>query len=210
MELARQQEHRKGRQARHDEPVADVQRFFENLRDFRRFRDGTDQIDRAVEKRVGDPEADREKGNELDHRLGCDRQHQPFLMLRRINVSCPERPAEDGHAEGNQQGDVIEHRREDVTGGNQRADHGGDRQRHGFQLQGDVGNDANDRNQCGKCCDRLALAVPRTDEIGDRRDAFCLGDLDDPLQQRVSERENNQGADIDGQEFDARPAGIAD
>jgi hypothetical protein len=83
---------------------------------------------------------------------------------------------------------------------------GGDR----LQLQGDVGDDADDgdlRHQGGQ---QAALAVATADEVGDRRDAMDAGDADHLAQQHPREQHPERRAEIDRQEPQAGRSGPAD
>ncbi len=51
-----------------------------------------------------------------------------------------------------------------------------------FELQRDVGHRADDRDQRHGRRHRLALAVARADEVGDRGDVVGLGELDHAAQ----------------------------
>ena len=58
--------------------------------------------------------------------------------------------------------------------------------------------------------DRLALAVARGDEIGDRGDVLRFRQLDHAAQQRRAERDHQDRADIDREKIDAGAGGETD
>ena len=95
---------------------------------------------------------------------------------------------------------VLHRRRQD------RPERGGD----GFELKRDVGHGADDRDQRHRRGDRLALAVARGDEVGDRRDVLRLGEPHHAQDQRREDADHEDRPDIDGQEFVAGARGVAD
>ena len=98
-----------------------------------------------------------------------------------------------------------------VVGG--RHDMGDDRferERHRLELQRDVGNRADDRDQGDGRGHRLALAVARGDEVGDRGDVLPLGEPHHARDQRREQPDHQHRADIDGQELVAAARGRAD
>jgi hypothetical protein len=82
-------------------------------------------------------------------------------------------------------------------------DHQADRARDRLQLQRDVGDVADGGDERGDRRDGEALAVARGQEVGAGGDVFGLRQPHDPLQQRIAEQEDQDRADIDGQEFEA-------
>ena len=79
-------------------------------------------------------DADGEEGDELDDRLGRDRQHQPVLMLGGVDVAGAEQHGERRHQQRDEQRDVAEQGlRHDAVRRRLRED-GRDRGRHGFEL----------------------------------------------------------------------------
>ena len=84
------------------------------------------------------------------------------------------------------------------------------RGRHRLELERDVGHRADDRDHRHGGGDRLALAVARGDEVGDRGDVLRLGELDHAPQQRRAKPDHQDRADIDREEVDAGAGGEAD
>ena len=85
-----------------------------------------------------------------------------------------------------------------------------ERERHRLELQRDVGNRADDRDQRDGRGDRLALAVARGDEVGDRGDVLRLGEPHHPRDHRREQADHQHRADIDGEELVAAARGRAD
>ena len=69
-----------------------------------------EQRGRAVEHPEGDENADAEEGDELDDRLGRDREHQTVLMLGGVDVAGAEQHREGRHRQRDKQRHVAEHR----------------------------------------------------------------------------------------------------
>ena len=78
----------------------------------------------------------------------------------------------------------------------QRVDRKGD----GLELQGDVGERAGNGDDGDDGGDRLALAVAGSEEVGDRGDVLALGQAHDAQQQTPAEHEQQDRAEIDGNE----------
>ncbi len=73
----------------------------------------------------------------------------------------------------------------------------------GLQLQRDVGNDPDHRDDRDEPGEERALAVARRDEVGERRDAVRLADADDLAHHEPPQRHHQRRADVDRQEADA-------
>ena len=73
-----------------------------------------------------------------------------------------------------------------------------------FRISDRVRDRSDDRDQRHKRSDRLALAVARGDEVGDRRDVLALGEPHDPQHERRAQSDHQDRTDIDGQEVEAR------
>ncbi len=169
-----------------------------------------EQRARAVEHPEGDEDADRQEGQQLDDRFGGDRQHQAVLMLGGVDMAGAEQHREHRHRQRDEQRDVAEQRAGDAGARRDLREDGFQRERHRFELQRDVGNRADDRDQRDGGGDRLALAVARGDEVGDRGDVLRLGEPHDAHDQRREQADHQHRADIDGEEFVAGARGRAD
>ena len=129
-------------------------------------------------------------------------------MLGRISLARSEQHREGRHRERRRQCDIAEQR----DRGNRLilAQDGFKRGGDSLELKRDVGHRADDGDQRHGRGHRLALAVARGDEIGDRRDVLRLGELDDPAQERRAEADHQDRADIDRQKVDTGAGGKAD
>ena len=161
----------------------------------------------AAEHREDDEEADRQEGCELDERLGRDGDDQAFLVLGGIDVAGAEQDGKGRHQERDHQCRVG--RRLNSCSG-KRAEQRGDGQGDGFELQRDVGQRAGNRDDGDDGANGLALAVAGGEEVGDRGDVLALGEPHDAQQQAPAEREQQDGAEIDGNEVVAGRGGKAD
>ena len=82
--------------------------------------------------------------------------------------------------------------------------------RHRLQLQRDVREDADDRDDGDEAAQQRALAVARRDEVGERRDAVLLRDAQDLAQHDPPQRDHQRRPDVDRQEADAVARRAAD
>ena len=58
----------------------------------------------------GDVDADDQEGDELDDRFDRDREHQPVLVLGRVDMAGAERHREAGEHQRDDEREVAEHR----------------------------------------------------------------------------------------------------
>ena len=128
-------------------------------------------------------------------------------MLGRVDVAGAEENGEGRHRHGDDEGRVG---RQIEMLQRTRAQKRVDRQRHGLQLQGDIGQGAGDGDDRDNGGDGLALAVASGEEVGDRGDVLALGEPHDAQQERPAEHEEQDRAQIDGDEIITRGSGIAD
>ncbi len=169
-----------------------------------------EQCGRPVEHPERHEDADGEERDQLDDRFRGDRQHQSILMLGGVDVTGAEQHGERCHRQRDEQRDVAEHRlRETAIGRGVRED-GAERRRHRFELERDVGDGAEDGDQRDGGGHRLALAVARGDEVGDRRDVLRFGEPYDAQNERQAEPDHQDGADVNGQKVEAGAGGEAD
>ena len=207
VKLARQQHDRAERQQHHGEEIADRGRVVDGAHRFRRFHRALDQFDRA-EHPERDESAGGDKGHQLDDGFGGDRQHQAVLMFGRVGLAGSEQHRERRHRQRHDQRDIADDRNRGK--GLVLAQDGFERRRHRLELQRDVGNRSDDRDQGDGCGDGLALAVTRGDEIGDRGDVLRFRQLDHAAQQRRAERDHQDRADIDREKIHAGAGGESD
>ena len=150
------------------------------------------------------------KATSLIDRFRRDREHQAVLMLGGVDVAGAEQDREGRHQQGHEQRDIAKQR---LRRGAARRDLGedrADRRRHRFELQRDVRNHADDGDQRDGGRHRLALAVARRNEVGDRRDVLALGQPHDADDERIGEPHHQHRPDIDGEEIEAGARGQPD
>ena len=148
------------------------------------------------------------KATSLTIELGCHRDHQAVLVLGGVGLAGAEQHRENRHRQRHHQRDVADDR--DLGEGLVLAQDGFQRGRHRLELERDIGNRSDDGDQRHCRRDRLALAVARADEVGDRGDVLPLCELDHPAQQRRAQADHQDRADIDRQEVDAGACGETD
>src|SRR5262249_58297204 len=78
---------------------------------------------------------------------------------------------------------------------------------HRLQLQRDIGHNPDHGNYRDEAAQPLALAVSRSDEIGDGSDAIDLADSDDLQHHEPPKPSHQGGAKVNGQETDPRGSG---
>ena len=207
MELARQQERTDKAEEDHGQPRPASRGAREPFRHLRVFRHGAHQLAGAIIHRIDHEQADGEKGQQLDEGFGRDRQHQPVLVLRCIDVACSKQDREHRQHKRHEQRDVAEDR---YRGARPVDAQVGDHRRQGFrdrlELQRDVGDRADHCDQGHYGGDALALAVARRDEVGHRGDVVCFCKPDDAAQQQVACSDHECRTDVDRQEVPALPA----
>ncbi len=208
MELPRQQHDGEQRQHRHREKAGQRRHAGEHRRGIGLVERAGEQRQRAVKHHEGHEDADGEKGHQLDDQFGGDRQHQPVLMLGGVGVAGAEQHRERRHQQRDEQRAVADDGLRAARIGLRQDS--ADRRRHRFELQRDIGDHADDGDQRHRRRHRLALAVARGDQVGDRGDVLALGEPHDADQQRVSQPDHHHRADIDGEEIQAAARGKAD
>ena len=91
-----------------------------------------------------------------------------------------------------------------------RAKQGVDRKGHRLQLQGDVGERAGNGDDGDDGGNGLALAVAGSEKVGNRGDVLALGQAHDAQQEAPAEDEQQDRAEIDGDEIVAGGRGLSD
>jgi hypothetical protein len=207
MKLARQQHDREERQQHHSQKVADRGDIFDRPYRLRCLHGALDQLF-GREHPEGDEGAGREEGHELDDRLGCNREHEAVLVLRRVGLTRAEQHREHGHRERDHERDIADDRnmRESLVFGQDRLQ----RRCHRLELQRDVGNRSDYCDQGNRRGDSLTFSVARPDEVGNRGDVLRFGEMDDPAQQRRAEPDHQDRADVNREEVDIGSCGEAD
>jgi hypothetical protein len=167
------------------------------------FRSFRKQMAESLEYAVGHKNACRKKRYEFDERFKRDGGHHPFVPLGGVQVA----GAEEDRKKGQQQGHVE---RRVVNYGNIReiTRHDDERvlvddeiaHRNGFELERDVGNDAQHGDNRHQACDGGAFAVARGDKIGDGGDAVGFADADDLADHQHPQGKHQGRPDIGRQE----------
>ena len=207
MELPRQEEDAHEAEERHGYPEDPVETLRKDALDLGALLRAFEQAADAAEHGEQDEEANRQKCRELDQRFGCDGNDQAFLVLGGVDVTGAEQNGEGRHRQGDDEGRVgrqVELLQRPLA--EQRVDRDGDR----LQLQGDVGQRAGNGDDRDDGGDRLALAVAGSEEVGNRGDVLALGQAHDAQQEAPAEDEQQDRAEIDGNEVVAGRGGEAD
>jgi hypothetical protein len=204
VELARQQHDGAHGEQRHGHPAPALQPAAENLRDLRRGRHAAEQRADAAHEPEGGEDADGQEGDELDRRLHRDGEDEPALVLGGVRMAGAEQGGEHGHGDGDDEDEVAARF---VPVGRQQI---GERERHRPQLQRDIGDDPDHRDDGDQAPEQLVLAVARRDEVGDGRDVLALGNVDDGPHHGPADGQHQDRPDIDRQEVVARGRGDAD
>ena len=151
-------------------------------------------------------QADRQERHELDDRLEGDGSHHAFMLLARIDMTGSEQDREQRHDEGHVKPGVLQDgrarrsaRHHDLGILQQHRKAGRDR----LELQRDVGEDPDHRDDGDQCAELEALAVARRDEIRDRGGPVHLADPDDLADHEPGQDEGERRAEVDRQEVDA-------
>ncbi len=65
---------------------------------------------RPAEQKKGDVDADDQKGEKFDDRLGRDREHHAALVLRGVGVPRSEQDRENRHRDRDEESEIAEQR----------------------------------------------------------------------------------------------------
>ncbi len=165
LELARQEDDRQHRQQHVGEPaaVAEPPGAVEGEQALQLGHCGGARVEvaEAVVEPVGDVDADREEGEQLDHRLEGDRRHHALVALGGVEVAGAEQHREGSERQRDVERAVLPPARlaldaeQRVVLAHQQRVAAGDR----LQLQRDVGHDAHHRDQRDQPAEQVALAV---------------------------------------------------
>ena len=202
MELARQEYDREHGEQGHGDPPPAIEALRKEVRHGWCRSSRLVEGHRAVGKDEGDEGSDRDEGDQLDDRFNRDRQHHAMLMLGRVDVAGAEQDREGGHGDGDEKGQILCGRIDPADG--TRRDQGLERERDGLQLDGNVGNNADHRDDCHQGAEHFAFAIACGDEIGDRGDVLPLGQIDDALQDGTAKSKDENRSQIDRQEIETR------
>ncbi|MNF63055.1 hypothetical protein D3C84_447470 [compost metagenome] len=197
MELPRQADdgdHRHARQGQHRRPV---HRLGPELVEFGGVARLFEQVAETVVQPIGDEGADSEEGQQLDQRLEGDRQHHAAVVFGDVQVA---RAEQDGEQRQDQRYDQRGVLGADAAGVGTGADQQVDAEDDALELQGDIGQHADQADQRHDDRQGLGFAVTRRDEVGDRGDVLLLADHHHLLQHPGGEQHEDDRTQVDRQE----------
>ncbi len=154
-----------------------------------------------------------EKGRQLDQGFQGDGRHQAFVALGGVQVTGPEKHAEEPQEEGHDEGriDIGRQRRDEIL---QRLGRMGGEKLEGvgnrLQLQGDVRHDADDGEDGDDGPQGFRFAVAARNEVGDADDVVLFADPDDFAQQKPPGEGQKGGAEVHRKKVQADGGGPAD
>ncbi|MNZ58058.1 hypothetical protein D3C78_760570 [compost metagenome] len=167
----------------------------------------SEEVIETVEQAEGDVGAHREEGQQLDQGLEGNGQHHATVVLGGVEVAGAEEDGEQRQHQGHDQRRVLS---AGAGGFRPRADQQVHPEDDALELQGDVGQHADQADQRHHHRQGLRLAVARGDEVGDGGDVLLLADQHHLLHHPGCHQEQQDGAEVDGQEVPYLPGGLAD
>jgi len=213
LELPRQEHDGEHREERHERPGAVAATAAldgeESLEPRRRAREGEDLAEPVVEAER-DERAHRQEGEELHDRLEGDRRDEALVPLGRVEVARAEEDGERGERQRDVERAVLDDRQGHGLGRHHDVrvlQEDGEAARDRLQLERDVRDDADDRDDRHEPAQRLALAVAGGDEVGDRGDAVRLADADDLPPDVPPQPHHERRPQVHRQEADAARGG---
>jgi|GEM_PF-3044360 len=120
------------------------------------------------------------------------------MVLGHVQVARAEQDGEQGQGDGDDQRRVL--RAGTCLGHIVAADQQVDAEHDALELQGDVGQDADQADQRHHDCQHLRFAVAGGDEVGDRGDVLLLTDQDHLLQHLWRQQQQQDRPQVDRQE----------
>ncbi|MCY1345726.1 hypothetical protein D9M69_317910 [compost metagenome] len=166
-----------------------------------------EQVVEAVEQAEGDVGAHREESQKLDQGFEGDRQHHAAVVLGGVEVAGAEEDGEQGQHQGHDQRRVLGAGAGGVGAGADQQVHPED---DALELQGDVGQHADQADQRHHHRQGLGLAIARGDEVGDGGDVLLLADEHHLLHHPGCQQQQEYRAEVDGQEVPDLSGGLAD
>ena len=165
----------------------------------------------AEEGRRDDHETDDQEGAKLDDRLHGDREHQPVLMLRRVDMAGAEGDGEARQHECHDQRQIAEKQERSRVGAALEArEQRRQRCRNRLELQGDIGDDGDERDEGDGRRHELVLAVAGGDQIGDRGRVLRLRETRDAGEEPRAKKKDEDRPHIDAEKGDAIDRGEID
>ncbi len=201
MELPRQKDDGKAREKRQNNPAADRRLVGDRFHHLGIFGSKPPELRWPVEEKEDDVDARGADCQQLDDRLHRDRQDQSVLMFRRIGVARAEHDGEACHHHRHDEGKVEEMEIAAADAIIARVHHRRDRTRDRFQLERDIGNGADQRDDRHDHGNGRVLAITRRDEVRDRGQFLGLRQFHDTPDDGHSQREGEDRAGIDAEKF---------
>ncbi|MNC25779.1 hypothetical protein D3C75_738790 [compost metagenome] len=207
MELPRQADDRHHRHAGLHDHRRPVDRLLPVFREARCRLGLGQQVVEAVVQAPGDEHADGDERQQLDQRLEGHRHDHAAVVLGGVQVAGAEQDGEQGEDQRHDQRRVLGAQ---AVGAGIGAGQQVDAEDYPLELQGDVGQHADQADQGHDDGQRARLAVARGDEVGDRGDVFLLADQDHLGQHLRHEQQQQQRAEVDGHERPQLSGRLAD
>ena len=161
-----------------------------------------EHIPQAVEHAVHHEHTDRQKGDQLDHRLKGNGGHHALMALRGVQVARPENHGETSQRQGHVEGTVLAPVRRCGQADGGRSGQQGVACGNRLELQSDIGNDAHHSNQRDQTRKQVALAIAAANEIGNRCDAVGFGNANHLAHHQPAQHHGQRGAQVNGQKPD--------
>ncbi len=210
LKLARQEHDREHGQDRQPDPARIASRnTLERSEHGRELRFGgraREHVPEAVVDPEGHERADREEREQLHERLERDCGHHALVMLGGVEVTRPEGNREQRQDKRHPQRGVLQDRHRRHLGGHDDLgilDENREAARDRLQLQRNVGNDPDDRDDGHDAAEERALPIAGGDEVGERGDAVLLRDAQDLAHDDPPEGDHQGRPDVDREEPDA-------
>ena len=211
LKLARQKNHRKHGQQRQRKPLrpgkATALLQPQQRRQFGHGPGAGKQIGKTVKQAVHHEQAHRQKRHQLDHRLKGNGRHHALMPLGGVQVPRAKHHGKASQRQRHVKGAVLAPVQQRLGVGAQRAGQQGIARRHAFELQCDVGHDADHGNQRHQPGQQGAFAVAAANEVGNGGDAVGLGDADHFAQHHPAQHHGQGGAQVNRQKPDAAGGG---
>jgi hypothetical protein len=176
-----------------------------------RDRRGGDTVDHRADPACQTPDhidADQDQCDQLHYRLDRDGRDDAVVLFLGVQVPGAEQDGEQRQPRRDPDRDgalIGQHPALRPVGGE-----GPERQRHGLELQSDIGGGGDHRDQGGDDAQKVGLAEAGGNQVGDRGDSVAPADADKLAQDDPPADEHQGRTEIYGEEFKARTGGVAD
>jgi hypothetical protein len=158
-------------------------------------------------QRPDDEHAHGDQGAELDHRLDGDGHDDAMVALGRVEVAGAEEDGEDREAHGRDERHEVRVGRDLAPF--ELAREGAEGERHGLELERDVGRDPRHRDHRDKGADPVRLSEARGDEVGDGRDALRPAHMHELAQEPPPADHDEARTQVDREVLEARARRVA-